>query len=181
MLFQEERQRWEHLIAMVREKLVRPGAAVRAAWLYGSVARGEDTPRSDLDIALLVSSHKVADRVREDLMSLEDEQQVQFSVAALTPKDLAAISDNDPWWSGVVQDARILKGPAPTSNWQFAHFIGRCYVPNNFRCCGQRTSMALTGPRRLARHRRSEHGGANDRNQPLCSGRITVMPTVLVR
>ena len=112
-LFQQEHKRWEHLLAMVRETLARPGAGVHAAWLYGSVARGEDTPHSDLDIALLVSSHEVADRVREDLMSLEDEQHVHFSVTALMPKDLSAIPDNDPWWANVVRDARILKGSAP--------------------------------------------------------------------
>lgn len=112
-LFQEEQQRWERLLTTIRERLARRGAAVRAAWLYGSVARAEDTPRSDLDIALLVSSNDVADQVREDLMSLEDEQQVRISLTALTPKELAALPDDDRWWSDVVRDARVLRGSAP--------------------------------------------------------------------
>jgi predicted nucleotidyltransferase len=112
-LFQEEHQRWERLLEAVRELLAKRGAAVRAAWLYGSVARGEDTPRSDLDIALLVTSQAVADQVREDLMPLEDEQQVRISLTALTPKELAALPDNDRWWSDLVRDARVLKGSAP--------------------------------------------------------------------
>lgn len=112
-LFQEEQQRWERLLAKIREMLVKRGAAVRAAWLYGSVARGEDTPRSDLDIALLVSSQAVADQVREDFMPLEDGQQLHISLTALTPKELAALPDDDRWWSDVVRDARVLKGSAP--------------------------------------------------------------------
>jgi predicted nucleotidyltransferase len=110
-LFHEEQQRWERLLATIRERLAERG--VRAAWLYGSVARGEDTPRSDLDIALLVSSGGVADHVREDLTSLENEQQVHISLTALTPKELAALPDDDRWWSDVVRDARVLKGSAP--------------------------------------------------------------------
>jgi predicted nucleotidyltransferase len=113
LLFQAEQQRWERLLATIRETLAKRGAAVRAAWLYGSVARGEDTPRSDLDIALLVSASTVTDRVREDLMQLEDEQQVHISLTALTPKELAALSDDDRWWSDVVRCARVLKGSAP--------------------------------------------------------------------
>lgn len=114
-LFQEEHQRWERVLTAVRETLAKRGEAVRAAWLYGSVARGEDTPRSDLDIALLVSSQAVADQVREDLMPLEDEQQVRISLMALTPKELAVLPDDDRWWSGVVRDARVLKGSVPES------------------------------------------------------------------
>jgi predicted nucleotidyltransferase len=112
-LFREEQQRWERLLTTIRETLAKKGPAVRAAWLYGSVARAEDTPRSDLDIALLVSSSDVADRVREDLMPLEDEQQLRISLTALTPKELAALPDDDRWWSDVVRDARVLKGSAP--------------------------------------------------------------------
>ena len=87
-----------------------PGEADR---IGDTVARAEDTARSDLDIALLVSSSKVADQVREDLMPLEDEQQLRISLTALTPKELAALPDDDRWWSDVVRDARILKGSAP--------------------------------------------------------------------
>ena len=112
-LFQTEQQRWDRLLESIREKLIGRGTAVRAAWLYGSVARAEDMARSDLDIALLVSSSRVADQVREDLMTLEDEQQVRISLAALTPDELAALPDDDRWWSDVVRDARVLKGASP--------------------------------------------------------------------
>ncbi len=112
-LFREEQQRWERLLSTIRETLAKHGGAVRAAWLYGSVARAEDTPRSDLDIALLVSSSKVADQVREDLMPLEDAQQLRISLTALTGRELAALPDGDRWWLGVVREARVLKGPAP--------------------------------------------------------------------
>jgi len=112
-LFEQEQQRWERLLSTIREMLAKRSTAVRAAWLYGSVARAEDTPRSDLDIALLVSSSEVADRVREDLMPLEDEQQLRISLTALTPRELAALPDDDRWWRDVVRDARVLKGSAP--------------------------------------------------------------------
>ena len=112
-LFQQERERWEHLLARIRERLARPEDGVDAAWLYGSVARGDDTARSDLDLAILVSSHELADRLREELLPLESELQLSISLTALTHRDLAAIPDGDPWWSGVVRDARVLKGAAP--------------------------------------------------------------------
>ncbi len=112
-LFREEQRRWDALLESIREIVVKRGAAVSAAWLYGSVARGEDSPASDIDIAILVRSPTVADQVREDLMPLEDGQQVRFSLTALTPKELAKMPENDPWWSDVVRDARVLKGPAP--------------------------------------------------------------------
>lgn len=112
-LFEAEQQRWEYLLATIRERLAKRGAAVRAAWLYGSVAREQDSLDSDLDIALLVSRSAVADQVRQDLMPLEDEQQLRISLTALTPQDLAALPDDDRWWSDVVRDARVLKGPSP--------------------------------------------------------------------
>ena len=36
-------------------------------------------------------------------------------MTALTPKELAALPDDDLWWSGVVRDARVLKGLPPDS------------------------------------------------------------------
>lgn len=112
-LFREEAQRWERLLAAVREVLDRHGTDVQAAWLYGSVARGEDTPESDLDIALVVASMDVTDRVRDDLMPIEDEHHVHISLTGLTPEELAALPEDDPWWAGVVRDVRVLVGVAP--------------------------------------------------------------------
>lgn len=112
-LFQEEQHRWDGVFASIREVLDKQGAAISAAWLYGSVSRGEDSSSSDLDIALLVRSQAAADRVREDLMPLEDVQQIHISVTALTAKELAALPEDDPWWSDVVRDGRVLKGSAP--------------------------------------------------------------------
>jgi len=112
-LFQQEQRRWDALLESLREVLARRGTAVSAAWLYGSVARGEDSPASDLDVAALVRSHAVADRIREDLMPLEDAQQLHISLTALTPKELKVLPEDDPWWSDVVRDGRVLKGQAP--------------------------------------------------------------------
>ncbi|MCX2862755.1 nucleotidyltransferase domain-containing protein [Paucibacter sp. PLA-PC-4] len=112
-LFQQEQTRWEGLLTSIRELLEHHGVAISAAWLYGSVARGEDSPASDVDVALLVRSAAVAEQVREALMPLEDEQQIRISLTALTAKELAALPEDDPWWMNVVRDSRVLKGAAP--------------------------------------------------------------------
>ena len=112
-LFRVEQRRWDRLFKSIREILAERGPAVSAAWLYGSVARCEDSPASDLDIAPLVHSQSVTDQVREKLMPLEDGEQLRISLTALTPKDLAALPEDDPWWSDVVRDGRVLKGAAP--------------------------------------------------------------------
>lgn len=111
-LFQDEQRRWDGLMSSIREVLKRHGS-VCAAWLYGSVARGEDASGSDVDIALVVRSRAVADEVREALMPLEDAQQIHISLTALTTKELAALPEDDPWWANVVRDGCVLKGAAP--------------------------------------------------------------------
>jgi predicted nucleotidyltransferase len=111
-LFKAEAATWEDLVARLRERLKnRP--SVHAAWLYGSVARGEDTPASDIDVALLVSSAEVGDKVREAIMPIENELKVHVSITALTAQDLAGLRDGDKWWSDVVRDSRVLKGGRP--------------------------------------------------------------------
>jgi predicted nucleotidyltransferase len=112
-LFRSEQQLWEQLLVSIRELLAQHGPGVRAAWLYGSVARGEDTARSDVDVALLVKTQAVAEQVREEFTELGDHQHVQIAVTALTPSELAAVKDDSAWWSSVVRDGRVLKGAAP--------------------------------------------------------------------
>jgi predicted nucleotidyltransferase len=111
-LFKVESAAWEDAVTGLRDRLHQlPG--VKAAWLYGSVARGEDTPASDIDLALLVTSPRVGDKAREDLIPIEDKLKVRISVTALTAQDLAALDEGDIWWSDVVRDARVLKGVRP--------------------------------------------------------------------
>lgn len=112
-LFEQEQRYWDTLLKAIRDALQTRSASIDAAWLYGSVARGADSVDSDIDIAVVVRSPEVADQIREDMMPLEDRHRVRISVATLTTREFSALPENDPWWSSVVRDGRILKGPAP--------------------------------------------------------------------
>jgi predicted nucleotidyltransferase len=112
-LFAEELRRWDALLAAIREVLEQHRPALAAAWLYGSVARGDDATDSDLDIAVLVRSHGVTDKIRQALKQIEDSQQIRVSLTGLTPKELASLADDDPWWTNVQRDGRVLAGVAP--------------------------------------------------------------------
>jgi predicted nucleotidyltransferase len=89
---------------------------VVAVWLYGSVARGEDTPQSDVDVALVVDHpeiDRVADAVRERLRAAEESLGIDVSVVAIGTSDVLRLSAGDPWWQNVVRDAVTLLGPDP--------------------------------------------------------------------
>ena len=90
----------EQQLAAVREELARE-------------RDGRESASEAAQRELQERSQAVADQVREDLMPLEDEQQLRISLTALTPKELAALPEDDPWWSDVVRDGRVLKGAAP--------------------------------------------------------------------
>jgi predicted nucleotidyltransferase len=53
VLFDWERQVEGHLLAFLREVVDREAPAVSGAYLFGSAARGEAGPRSDVDVAVL--------------------------------------------------------------------------------------------------------------------------------
>ncbi len=113
-LFTAERARWEELMKRVRECLS-GSEQVDAAWLYGSVARGEDGPASDIDLALVVggAAGDVADAVRDLLRPIEDEMRVTFSVVARSRADVLERAAEDSWWREVARNARVLKGGTP--------------------------------------------------------------------
>lgn len=113
-MFEQERNRWDVLNQSLRDALQKnPG--VRSAWLYGSVARGEDAPHSDIDIAIVMQDNVdgVAEEVREALLALEDRLRVHFSVVVLTPADVARLQPNDHWWGDLTKGAKLLKGVGP--------------------------------------------------------------------
>jgi predicted nucleotidyltransferase len=112
-LFEAERHQWESLSRQLRGVLAKFDT-VKAAWLYGSTARGEDRAGSDVDIAIAVEGdvEQTADAVRAAMHPIEDRYGTAISVVALAPGDILA-RVNDPWWSDVVRDARTLKAIAP--------------------------------------------------------------------
>jgi predicted nucleotidyltransferase len=93
--------------------LLNKDKSVRAAWLYGSVARGEDGPNSDIDITVVVDSESAAGGLQESLMGLKDQFNVNFSLISLTPEDVAGQAQDSTWWASVIRDAKMLKGASP--------------------------------------------------------------------
>lgn len=114
-IFDVERQNWTSLISKLRGTL-KLFDHIEAAWYYGSVARGEDTPASDFDIAIVVSTasaEEVADSVRDALRSIGDTACVNFSVVAIPITEVPSVADESGWWHSMAQEAIVLKGVAP--------------------------------------------------------------------
>lgn len=115
-LFESEREHWERLQAQLREGLAAE-RRIRSAWLYGSVARGTDQPRSDLDVALVLAEDSMdsSRHVRDAMQALGDRLGVPIAPVVLMPSELARLPSSDPWWSEVRRDAKVLKGVAPST------------------------------------------------------------------
>lgn len=113
-LFEQERRHWDDLQQALGDAF-QAHPEVRSAWLYGSVARGEDAPHSDIDIAMVVAGPgtDIATKVREDLQIAEDRMLVHLSVVALTPPEIARLAPEDAWWAAMARDAKVIKGVSP--------------------------------------------------------------------
>jgi predicted nucleotidyltransferase len=113
-LFEAERQHWQQLQEQLRDGLAAE-KQIRLAWLYGSVARGTDEPRSDMDVALVLADDSLdaSHQVRDAVQVLGDRLGVHISPVVLTPSELAKLSPSDHWWSEVSRDAKVLKGDSP--------------------------------------------------------------------
>ena len=115
-LFAREQSRWEGLMQALRDVL-QPLPAVEAAWLYGSVARGEDASRSDVDIAIVVAdgdADSAAEIVRDALQPVEERYYASCSVVTLSRADVARLAaKGDDWWNSMTEVAKPLKGMSP--------------------------------------------------------------------
>lgn len=116
-IFAEERARWNSVTTALQSTF---GAepSVDAAWYYGSVARGEDGPRSDLDVAIVIRGGSVDDvlrQVRQTLHGFEETLLITVSLVGLSHADVIRLSkgDGDPWWRALARDARIIFGERP--------------------------------------------------------------------
>jgi predicted nucleotidyltransferase len=134
-LFAAEAARVDAVFRAVRTALDRAQLPVLAAWVYGSVARGEDTVASDLDVAVVfdVASgdaprargarvrrgmpalESALDALRDELALVERGQHVTLSIVGLSRDDVARLSRGDPWWMEAARDAIPITGPAPAA------------------------------------------------------------------
>jgi len=88
-----------------------------AVWLYGSVARGADTPASDIDVALVTAGAEPAeqaDALSESITTELGEGDRRVSVVALGPRDVMRLARSKAkFWSELRRDAVVLAGDAP--------------------------------------------------------------------
>lgn len=116
-LFSSEAQRVTRVFDAVRSAAEAITPPIDAVWLYGSVARGNDQPGSDVDLAIVAADdHAVEDAVdtlRSALTATEESERVDISVLGLSGADILRLADGDPWWTDARAEAIPLVGAAP--------------------------------------------------------------------
>lgn len=116
-LFAAEDARYDAVRAAVADAARAAGPDVLSAFLYGSVARGEDWPGSDLDVGIVAAeAHlaRIVESVRTSLTRSGEMLRFEASVVGMTPADIARMArERDPWWESVAADARVLYGERP--------------------------------------------------------------------
>ncbi len=116
-LFESEERRFEGILDSIRDAAHSLDPGIMAVWIYGSVARGEDRPASDLDVVVVTTEERkeaIIDPLR-DALSLSGEM-LSFhpSVVGITAKDIVRhVRETSPWWVEVTRDALALLGPRP--------------------------------------------------------------------
>lgn len=118
-LFRTEAQRVERLFDAVRTAAVGMKPQPVAVWLFGSVARGEDRPGSDIDVAILSpegQSSRQEQALVDALMPFLGELTSRMSVIAMTRDDIRRMRRRrDKLWAELRRDGVPLFGPAPTA------------------------------------------------------------------
>jgi predicted nucleotidyltransferase len=130
-LFEAERTRFDDIKNAITGAV--GDERILAAWLFGSVARGEDTPDSDIDVALVVDGDSatrdaVADEVREAMGGIDSRLGITTSIVAATPDDvLRHANEPSTLWGDLLRDGQVLKGPLPDR--LAATFAARAVAP----------------------------------------------------
>ncbi len=115
-LFHAEAERFETIRSALASAAENLTPQPLAAWIYGSVARGEDRPQADVEVALVAADDAVevaVDRFQEMTDPAGQVQRVWFSVVGLTPSDVRRLSKGDAWWRSATSAAIPVFGPTP--------------------------------------------------------------------
>lgn len=116
-LFRQEENRFDAIVGKIRAATEGARPRLAAAWIYGSVARGNDHPASDLDVAAVTANDDASEiehRLREALQPAETELAFHASVVALSPRDVVQLAaQKDPLWTNMCFEAKAVFGDAP--------------------------------------------------------------------
>ncbi len=117
-IFEEEAARVDEVLAGVRDAAASLDPAPLGVWLFGSAARGEERPDSDLDIAVVAEDEPTARRhaeaLREVLMDLADRYAVRPSVISLSRTEVDSMrNEGREFWQRLVRDGVPLFGMSP--------------------------------------------------------------------
>jgi len=95
------------LADVLREALAPLGAAVRLAFVYGSVAQGKEGPTSDVDVMVVGSAP--FSRVVEALLPTRDRLRREVNPAVMTPEEFRAKREaRDRFVSRIVREPKII-------------------------------------------------------------------------
>lgn len=116
-LFTAESHRMASILQLLREAAEELGDAVKSVWLYGSVARREDSLESDLDIAIISEpSHlaTVTDHFTQQLDQGAETLCFKAEPVFINTDDLRKlVAIGAPWWLSASQDAITVYGAHP--------------------------------------------------------------------
>jgi predicted nucleotidyltransferase len=117
-LFAAERQRYRIVQETAQQWAEESPHTPLAIWLFGSVARHEDTFASDVDLAVVVQdahqAHVTADSLREALAPVARAHAVQPNVVPYTASEVIAMPSTAPtMWDNLCRDAVVLQGSRP--------------------------------------------------------------------
>ncbi len=108
-------KKWQELTDALRT-VFKSFHGVEAAWYYGSVARGTDTPASDFDLAVVMPGDQIeeaVDAIRNALRPLGDTFGVSFGTVGIAASEVVSIAAATTWWNSMTDNAITLKGPDP--------------------------------------------------------------------
>lgn len=116
-LFKAEQGRFDAVLSSLTDAAATRGNDILSAWIYGSVARGNDGPGSDLDILIVARQGALAraETSLHEVMNAESDRLVfNASIVALEPDDVLRLhADGDPWWRSAIADVIPVFGPRP--------------------------------------------------------------------
>lgn len=89
--------------------------AVNAIVLFGSAARNEESPTSDIDVLVVVEDSKAVERIAPRILNVEEAmtKRINRPVQLVVQKAPSRADMNKPFWKQIAADGRLLHGVSP--------------------------------------------------------------------